>query len=49
MGRWQVLYIAVSVGRYCIDSKDTRFLSKAKQRGDNEPKRERLKKNNNKC
>lgn len=33
MGRWQVLYIAVSVGRYRIDRKDTRFLSIAKQEG----------------
>ncbi len=32
VGRRQVLYIAVSVGRYRIDRKDTRFLSKAKQR-----------------
>lgn len=32
VGRQQVLYIAVSVGRYHIDRKDTRFLSKGKQR-----------------
>lgn len=32
VGRRQVLYIAVSVGRYRIDRKDTRFLSKARGR-----------------
>lgn len=32
VGRWQFLYIAVCVGRYHIDRKDTRFLSIAKLR-----------------
>lgn len=33
MGRQQVLYIAVSVGRYSIARKDTRFLSEGRERG----------------
>lgn len=32
-GRQRLLYIAVSVGRCCIDRKDTHFLSIAKQEG----------------
>lgn len=46
VGRRQVLYIAVSVGRYCIDRKDTIFYPK-QSRGrerDNEPERERWEK-----
>lgn len=42
VGRQQVLYIVVSVGRYSIDRKDTIFYPK-QSRGrerDNEPERE---------
>lgn len=39
VGRWQLLYIAVSVGRQRIDRKDTTISiqSKAERESDNEP------------
>lgn len=33
VGRWQVLYIALSVGRYCIDRKDM-FCIQSKAEGE---------------
>lgn len=42
VGRQQALYIVVSVGRYCIDRKDTIFIPSNAERGEggNEPEGE---------